>query len=91
MSWTGDWADWAGDNPVEAEKELHKGSEAHKRGLTPSGIDAEDPEQELCQHTEVYSTGHCADCGEPVPDFEPTDAQIFARYGQTKTTGEAAA
>jgi RNA polymerase-binding transcription factor DksA len=40
--------------------------------------------QEVCQHTEVYSTGHCADCGEPIPDFEPTDAQIFAHYGQTK-------
>lgn len=38
----------------------------------------------VCQHTEVYSTGHCADCGEPIPDFEPTDAQIFAHYGQTK-------
>lgn len=42
--------------------------------------------QEVCQHTEVYETGHCADCGYEVEGFEPTDAQIFAHYGQTKET-----
>lgn len=42
--------------------------------------------QDVCQHTEVYSTGHCADCGDEVEGFEPTDAQIFAHYGQTKET-----
>ena len=79
-----DWTDWAGDHPLEAERELHKGSTAQKLGLTPSGIDATDPEQDVCQHTEMYATGHCADCGDEVEGFEPTDAEIFAHHGQTK-------
>lgn len=39
-----------------------------------------------CGHTELYDTGYCADCGEPIPDFEPSDIQIFTHYGQTKET-----
>lgn len=89
MSWTGDWADWAGDNPVEAEEQLRKErerAEASYARVIRAGLMEPAPvaEEEPCGHTEVYATGHCADCGEPVPGFEPTDAQIFACYGQTK-------
>ena len=107
MSWTGDWTDWAGDNPVEAEEELaeerrrRERYEEHKRLAARSSIPDRDGYEsaaqyakerrergaaaaEPCGHTEVYSNGYCADCEEPVPDFEPGDAAIFAHYGQTK-------
>jgi hypothetical protein len=100
MSWQGDWADWAGDNPVEAERELRE--EARKRlerevaelkAIVAQNPNPKTPEELLadlvkgtCGHTEVYATGHCADCGHEVEGFEPTDAQIFAHHGQTKET-----
>lgn len=31
MSYTGDWTDWAGDNPVEAEEQLRKERERNER------------------------------------------------------------
>jgi hypothetical protein len=91
MSWTGDWADWAGDNPVEAERELareRERAEASFARVIRAGLTEPAPvvEDEPCEHTEVYATGHCADCGAEVEGFEPADAQIFAQYGQTKET-----
>lgn len=86
-----DWTDWAGDHPAQAAAESWNRSKAAALNISASGIDYTEPEDdEVCQHTEVYSTGHCADCEEPVEGFEPTDAEIFAHYGQTKITGEAA-
>jgi len=33
-----------------------------------------------CQHEDAYPNGYCADCGEPVPDFEPDDDTITRDY-----------
>jgi hypothetical protein len=33
-----------------------------------------------CAHEDAYPNGYCADCGEPVPDFEPADDQIPGTY-----------
>jgi hypothetical protein len=38
----------------------------------------------------VNNQGECENCGTQIPDWEPTDAQIFAWYGQTKEPGRAA-
>lgn len=38
------------------------------------------PEPADCGHTEIYPTGHCADCGEEVEGFEPDDVQIPGAY-----------
>jgi len=37
-----------------------------------------------CDHHDVDNQGVCLDCEQPVEGWEPTDAQIFAQYGQTK-------
>lgn len=81
-----DWTDWASDHPAQAAAESWNRSKSKALNLSASGIDYTDPANDECQHTEVYATGHCADCGAEVEGFEPTDAQIFACYGQTKET-----
>ena len=37
-----------------------------------------------CDHHDVDNQAVCLDCEQPVEGWEPTDAQIFAQYGQTK-------
>lgn len=80
MSYTGDWTDWAGDNPEEAEAQLHAGSPAAALGLSPAGIDATDPNEAACEHEVTDNQGVCLDCEEPIEGFEPTDAQIPGSY-----------
>jgi hypothetical protein len=46
--------------------------------------------REQCEHEDVNNQGECENCGTQIPDWEPTDAQIFAWYGQTKEPGRAA-
>lgn len=53
--------------------------------LTPTEhlklIELDDPEPDNeCEHPDAYPNGYCADCGDPVPDFEPDDDQIEADY-----------
>jgi hypothetical protein len=41
--------------------------------------------REQCEHEDVHG-GVCQNCGDVLEaDWEPTDAQIFAHYGQTMT------
>lgn len=85
-----DWNDWAGDHPEQAERDLGRITHmedpcenyGHSFSLASPTCDlcmAERPTVE-CEHTEVYSTGHCADCGTEVEGFEPSDAQIPGTY-----------
>lgn len=46
--------------------------------------------RESCEHEDV-SGGWCTNCGDAIQDWEPTDAEIFAHYGQTKIPGNLAA
>lgn len=41
------------------------------------------PPEEACEHPDVDNQGVCMDCGEEIENWEPTDAQIFACYGET--------
>lgn len=45
-------------------------------------------ERESCEHEDVQVNRDnetvCQNCGDNLGNFEPTDAQIFAHYGQTK-------
>ena len=79
-----DWTDWAGDHPEQAEADLHRDrvrAGTALAGISPSGIDLDAPEPDAdCGHTDFYPNGYCADCGEPVPDFEPTDDMIETDY-----------
>jgi hypothetical protein len=43
-----------------------------------------------CGHEDLDNQGVCANCGREVEGWEPTDAQIFAQYGQTMEPGVAA-
>lgn len=43
-----------------------------------------------CEHPDISSQGVCLDCEQPVPNWEPNDAQIFAHFGQTKEIQKAA-
>jgi hypothetical protein len=36
-----------------------------------------------CEHEAVDNQGVCENCGDEIPDWEPSDAQIFAQHGQT--------
>jgi len=38
--------------------------------------------REQCGHEDVAG-GWCQNCGDAIEDWEPSDAQIFAQYGQT--------
>lgn len=49
-----------------------------------SGIDYTDPTNDECQHDNPDNDYECVDCGAAIEGWEPTDAQIFACYGQTK-------
>jgi methionyl-tRNA synthetase len=39
--------------------------------------------REQCEHEDVDNQGVCQNCGDEIEDWEPSDAQIFAQYGQT--------
>ena len=91
MSKYEDWTDWAGDHPQQAEEDLRKERERAEESfarvvreglLHPSvwGAAVIVEATEDCGHTEVYPNGKCADCGEWVEDFEPSDAQIPGTY-----------
>lgn len=99
-----DWTDWAGDHPQEVEAELRAEREkaeasfarAIRAGLLQSAsgetVSLGDFTQyaDDCEHAEVSNQGVCTDCGDEVEGWEPSDAQIFAQYGQTKVYGDAA-
>ncbi|MCP1414364.1 hypothetical protein [Paenarthrobacter sp. A20] len=62
MSHYEDWADWAGDNSAQAERDLGRAIEY-------------EPEEE-CQHEDIYR-GVCEDCDSIIePDWEPSDADL---------------
>ena len=48
------------------------------------------PEPAECAHEDAYPNGYCADCGEPVPDFEPDDDAILNDYLRGYDTKKAA-
>ena len=71
MSWTGDWTDWAGDNPVEAEKQLAEERrrqerwEEHKRLAERSNIPDRDGHDSAAMYAkerrdEPNCGGNCA-------------------------------
>jgi hypothetical protein len=39
--------------------------------------------REQCEHEDVDNQGVCQNCGDEIEGWEPSDAQIFAQYGQT--------
>jgi hypothetical protein len=91
-----DWADWAGDHPEQAEAELRAERERAEQSfarvireglLQPAAVATE---RTSCEHEDVDNQGVCANCGREVEGWEPTDAQIFAQYGQTMEPGVAA-
>lgn len=43
-----------------------------------------------CEHEYVNNQGVCEECEQTIENWEPNDAQIFARYGQTKEIQKAA-
>lgn len=40
-------------------------------------------ERTSCEHEDVDNQGTCQNCLEEVEGWEPSDAQIFASYGQS--------
>lgn len=40
-------------------------------------------QRESCEHEAVDNQGVCENCGDEIEGWEPSDAQIFAQYGQT--------
>ena len=36
---------------------------------------------EKCEHAEVSSAGYCENCGMPMMDWEPDDAQLLTQSG----------
>ena len=73
-----DWTDWAGDHPEQAEADLRRDRirAAARQGIDLEALEAPDDPDAECEHADAYPNGYCADCGEPVPDFEPDDEQI---------------
>lgn len=39
--------------------------------------------REQCEHEDTDNQGVCQNCGDDVEGWEPSDAMIFAQYGQT--------
>jgi hypothetical protein len=58
----------------------------HRAGLYVHRVDSTKPfapfkpAPEPCPHEDAYPNGRCADCGEPVPNFEPDDEAILTDY-----------
>lgn len=93
-----DWTDWAGDNTELAEAELRAEREKraqqwaeHWRLATQPIPDRDGYESAAmyaaerisCEHEDVDNQGVCQNCNTEIEDWEPSDAQIFAQYGQT--------
>ena len=68
-----DWADWAGDNPEQAEAQLK--AEQQINDLFHDFTEGD------CEHAEVDTQGVCEDCGIEVPGWEPDDAQLLTQTG----------
>lgn len=66
MSYTGDWTDWAGDNPKEAEAELRK----EKARKAKEDYVYADYDCEVEGHE--FNWGVCLICEEPDEDYDPT-------------------
>lgn len=92
--WAGDNSQQA-EADLRAERERNERWAEHKRLAERSTIPDRDGAESaalyakerrerealaVCGHTEAYSNGHCADCGVPIEDFEPSDAQIPGTY-----------
>lgn len=91
MSHTKTWTDWADDNPEQAEADLRERQWAEHKRLAAQAIPDRDgadsaamyaAERTSCEHEDVAG-GWCQNCGDAIEDWEPTDAEIFAHYGQT--------
>ena len=39
--------------------------------------------REQCEHEDVDNQGVCQNCADVIESWEPSDAQIFAQFGQT--------
>lgn len=80
------WVDWADDHPEEAarweeQRRLAAQPIEDRDGADSAAMYA--AERQQCEHEDVDNQGVCRNCGDEIEGWEPTDAQIFAQYGQT--------